>query len=192
MPLPKSILCSACNKTYPEGWRRCPYCGHDAIGLKQQAIAQKYMQRKVQDFEQKFGRERKPPRPETRGQERRQGQQRPQQEDRPGRGRRRRRRGARPRAQSGSAPPPPPDDDGAEVGAVRVVGVARRRRSVATLLAPARCAAPRVWGDSAADVAPCIRRILRNECSSDRSARACNRRADRCSRPARSRALQYR
>ena len=29
MPLPKSVLCSSCRKTYPEGWKRCPYCGHD-------------------------------------------------------------------------------------------------------------------------------------------------------------------
>ncbi|HEY5610907.1 MAG TPA: hypothetical protein VIL97_06860, partial [Thermoanaerobaculia bacterium] len=29
MPLPKSILCNACKKTYPEGWKRCPYCGFD-------------------------------------------------------------------------------------------------------------------------------------------------------------------
>src|SRR5256885_2013084 len=98
MPLPKSILCSACNKTYPEGWRRCPYCGYDELNLKQSAPARKFMQKKVQEFEQKFSRTRKPPRPEARGQERRQPQQQQkaaQQAERPGRGRRRRRRGAR-------------------------------------------------------------------------------------------------
>src|ERR1700757_2246442 len=100
MPLPKSIVCSSCKKTYPEGWKRCPYCGHDELRVRQDAIARKYMQRKVQEFEQK------PPRPEARPQARR-----PQQEveGRPGRGRRRRRRGARPPAQGqGTGAPPPP------------------------------------------------------------------------------------
>ncbi|HEY8180949.1 MAG TPA: hypothetical protein VII32_01825, partial [Thermoanaerobaculia bacterium] len=81
MPLPKSILCSACKKTYPEGWRRCPYCGHDETRARQESSSRKFMQRKVQEFEQKFSRERKPPRPETRGQERRpQAQQQQQQQ----------------------------------------------------------------------------------------------------------------
>ena len=35
MPLPKSILCSACRKTYPEGWKRCPYCGFDEVRARQ-------------------------------------------------------------------------------------------------------------------------------------------------------------
>ena len=117
MPLPKSILCSSCRKTYPEGWRRCPYCGHDELRLKQEGLARKFMQKKVQEFEQKVGRQRperraggKPPRPETRGQERRPQQQQAgaQQAERPGRGRRRRRRGARPHAQTSGAPTPPP------------------------------------------------------------------------------------
>src|SRR5688572_32756205 len=34
MPLPKSILCTSCKKTYPEGWQRCPYCGYNATGQK--------------------------------------------------------------------------------------------------------------------------------------------------------------
>src|SRR5712692_9941863 len=102
MPLPKSILCSACNRTYPEGWRRCPYCGFDELRVKQDSSSRKFMQRKVQEFERKFAPERKPPRPETRGRERRPAQQRTEQQgERPGRGRRRRRRGARPPAQSG-------------------------------------------------------------------------------------------
>ena len=72
MPLPKSVLCSACRKTYPEGWKRCPYCGFDELKHRQDAGARKFMQRKVQEFEQKAGRvDRKagagrPPRPDTR------------------------------------------------------------------------------------------------------------------------------
>src|SRR5204863_8577400 len=69
MPLPKSVLCAACKKTYPEGWKRCPYCGHDPLRHRQESGSRKFMQKKVQEFEQKFSRERKPPRPETRGQE---------------------------------------------------------------------------------------------------------------------------
>src|SRR3982750_2519136 len=108
MPLPKSVLCSSCKKTYPEGWKRCPYCGHDALGVRQDATARKFMQKKVQEFEQKFSRERKPPRPEAR-QGRRGGKPQQDVEGRPGRGRRRRRRGARPPAQQqAGAPPPPP------------------------------------------------------------------------------------
>src|SRR5207302_5005115 len=53
MPLPKSILCTACKRTYPEGWRRCPYCGHDELRSRMDASARKYMARKVQEFEQK-------------------------------------------------------------------------------------------------------------------------------------------
>ncbi len=29
MPLPKSIPCKACDRSYPEGWKRCPFCGYD-------------------------------------------------------------------------------------------------------------------------------------------------------------------
>ena len=47
MPLPRSILCSSCKKTYPEGWRRCPYCGHDETRLKQDSIARRFMQKKI-------------------------------------------------------------------------------------------------------------------------------------------------
>ncbi|HUJ14523.1 MAG TPA: hypothetical protein VL284_12120 [Thermoanaerobaculia bacterium] len=111
MPLPKSILCSACRKTYPEGWRRCPYCGHSDLDVKQESIARKFMQKKLQEFEQKFSRERKPPRPETRSQQQDpRAQQHRETEGRPGRGRRRRRRGATrpPAAQSSAASPPPP------------------------------------------------------------------------------------
>ncbi len=116
MPLPKSILCSACRKTYPEGWRRCPYCGHDELRLRQDAIARRFMQKKLQEYEQRVGSDRraaKPPRPESRGQEKRGQQQSPApggqpRSERPGRGRRRRRRGAHPPAQATGAPPPPP------------------------------------------------------------------------------------
>ena len=60
MPLPKSVLCSSCKKTYPEGWKRCPYCGHDPLRDRLEAQARKFMQRKVQEFEQRTGRERRP------------------------------------------------------------------------------------------------------------------------------------
>jgi len=53
MPLPKSILCTNCSKTYPEGWKRCPYCGHDQIRLKQEGQSRRFMQKKVQEFEQR-------------------------------------------------------------------------------------------------------------------------------------------
>jgi len=29
MPLPRSLTCNACKRTYPEGWLRCPFCGFD-------------------------------------------------------------------------------------------------------------------------------------------------------------------
>ena len=50
MPLPKSVLCSACKKTYPEGWRRCPYCGHDELRHRQESSSRKFMQKKVQEI----------------------------------------------------------------------------------------------------------------------------------------------
>ena len=37
MPLPKSLLCVSCNHTYPEGWKRCPYCGYDEKKAKDEA-----------------------------------------------------------------------------------------------------------------------------------------------------------
>jgi len=37
MPLPQSVTCSACRHTYPDGWKRCPYCGHDPIQAKRDA-----------------------------------------------------------------------------------------------------------------------------------------------------------
>jgi len=36
MPLPKSLLCVSCKHTYPEGWKRCPYCGYDEVRVKQE------------------------------------------------------------------------------------------------------------------------------------------------------------
>ena len=59
MPLPKSILCAGCKKTYPEGWKRCPYCGHDVLGAKHANIARRYMEKKIREFEQRTGRTRK-------------------------------------------------------------------------------------------------------------------------------------
>ncbi|MFZ2492047.1 MAG: hypothetical protein WA208_11230, partial [Thermoanaerobaculia bacterium] len=55
MPLPKSITCSSCKKTYPEGWKRCPYCGHDELRLKSDQQNRKFMERKVREFEQRLG-----------------------------------------------------------------------------------------------------------------------------------------
>ncbi len=55
MPLPKSILCKACKKTYPEGWRRCPYCGNDELGGRQEAPGRRLMQQRVREWEQRFG-----------------------------------------------------------------------------------------------------------------------------------------
>jgi hypothetical protein len=37
MPLPKSLLCVSCKHTYPEGWKRCPYCGYDEKKAKDDA-----------------------------------------------------------------------------------------------------------------------------------------------------------
>lgn len=37
MPLPQSVTCSACRHTYPDGWKRCPYCGFDPIQAKRDA-----------------------------------------------------------------------------------------------------------------------------------------------------------
>ena len=51
MPLPKSVVCSSCKKTYPEGWRRCPYCGHDQVRVRNEAQSKRFMQKKIQEFE---------------------------------------------------------------------------------------------------------------------------------------------
>ena len=40
MPLPKSVVCTACKHTYPEGWKRCPYCGFDPVQARRNAEAQ--------------------------------------------------------------------------------------------------------------------------------------------------------
>ncbi len=47
MPLPRSLTCTSCKHTYPEGWLRCPYCGYDAVRLKrdqkiERALAKKF------------------------------------------------------------------------------------------------------------------------------------------------------
>ncbi|MGH9456554.1 MAG: hypothetical protein ACRD2J_02825, partial [Thermoanaerobaculia bacterium] len=47
MPLPKSILCSACTRTYPEGWLRCPYCGHDPVRMRREADAARRLRAKL-------------------------------------------------------------------------------------------------------------------------------------------------
>src|SRR6185436_18650575 len=56
MPLPKSVTCSSCRRTYPEGWKRCPYCGHDELRNKQEQQARRFMDRKMREFEQRTGR----------------------------------------------------------------------------------------------------------------------------------------
>lgn len=77
MPLPKSVLCSACRKTYPEGWKRCPYCGHDELRQKQENQARRFMDKKIREFEQRTGKTR-PQREERGGKPQRPQQQRPQ------------------------------------------------------------------------------------------------------------------
>jgi len=63
MPLPKSILCKACKKTYPEGWKRCPYCGNNEIAGRQETQGRRLMQQRVREWEQRFGkREERPDR----------------------------------------------------------------------------------------------------------------------------------
>lgn len=63
MPLPKSVLCGSCRHTYPEGWRRCPYCGHDELRSKLEQQSKRFMEKKVREFEQKTGTPRKGERP---------------------------------------------------------------------------------------------------------------------------------
>ena len=55
MPLPKSILCSHCKKTYPEGWKRCPYCGYDETRARAEAQQRRFMQQKLREWEQRTG-----------------------------------------------------------------------------------------------------------------------------------------
>ena len=55
MPLPKSVVCSHCKKTYPEGWKRCPYCGFDATRARSEAQQRRFMQQKLREWEQRTG-----------------------------------------------------------------------------------------------------------------------------------------
>lgn len=58
MPLPKSILCTACKRTYPEGWKRCPYCSFDPLQARRDADASRILQRQLQQRGRAFpGRE---------------------------------------------------------------------------------------------------------------------------------------
>src|SRR5436309_1050030 len=88
MPLPKSVTCSSCKKTYPEGWKRCPYCGFDESRAKAESQARRYMQQKLREWESRTGKsqprreergERDRPRPQQRGDRRPQQQQQQQQ-----------------------------------------------------------------------------------------------------------------
>src|SRR5205085_6102722 len=88
MPLPKSVTCSNCRKTYPEGWKRCPYCGFDEARAKQESQSRRYMQQKMREWETRTGKqparrdergERERPRPQQRGDRRPQPQQQQQQ-----------------------------------------------------------------------------------------------------------------
>lgn len=79
MPLPKSILCNGCRRTYPEGWRRCPYCKFDPVEAKRSAelsrvTAERDRKRRPQPSSSKRDDPRKPggrPRPQRAAQQQR-------------------------------------------------------------------------------------------------------------------------
>jgi hypothetical protein len=144
MPLPKSVLCSSCKRTYPEGWKRCPYCGFDELRKRQEQQARRFMEKKVRDFEQRTGVSRKErpareergggrgerPQPVQREQQRQRDRQRQRQQDRgaaaaPGRRQQAPEAGAAPRA-----PQPPQQRQQQAPQQPRVDGEqgARRRR----------------------------------------------------------------
>ena len=157
MPLPKSVLCTNCDRTYPEGWRRCPYCGHDALRTRQDAQSRRFMQKKLQEFEQKTGKarrdEKRPapptqrgPRPERGGQPKsRRERDRDRDRQRP------RQRGERPQQQSQQQQPqqqqqqqrPPQQQQGQpQPGGERAPRGRRRRRRGGANRAPSTTAPP--------------------------------------------------
>src|SRR5438270_5178778 len=129
MPLPKSILCSACKKTYPEGWKRCPYCGFDEIRARQDGPIRKYMQKKLQEFEQRTGKKderrggAKPPRPDARPP-----QQQQRERGRDGRPQHPQRGGGGPQQQRPPQQPRPPQQQSAPQAEGERTGRRRRRR----------------------------------------------------------------
>lgn len=46
MPLPKSILCKKCTRTYPEGWKICPYCKFDPLQARREAESNRMLARR--------------------------------------------------------------------------------------------------------------------------------------------------
>jgi len=46
MPLPKSILCKKCTRTYPEGWKLCPYCKFDPLQARRDAESTRMLARR--------------------------------------------------------------------------------------------------------------------------------------------------
>src|SRR5688572_16195358 len=82
MPLPKSILCTSCKKTYPEGWQRCPYCGYNATGQKLEQQAKRFMEKKIREFEQRTGKTSRAPEEPRRDRPGRGGHPNPQQRQR--------------------------------------------------------------------------------------------------------------
>lgn len=127
MPLPKSVLCSSCKKTYPEGWKRCPYCGYSESAGKLEAHGRRFMQQKLREWEQRTGRPREDrPRPGERGADR-------SQKQRPGRVRdQRHQRGGKPQQktepQSQGQRPPLPQHGQAQPQSVEGRRTGRRRR----------------------------------------------------------------
>jgi hypothetical protein len=50
MPLPRSLTCSSCQHTYPDGWRRCPYCGFDPEKQKRDRQIERALARKFPSY----------------------------------------------------------------------------------------------------------------------------------------------
>ena len=110
MPLPRSLTCTACKHTYPEGWCRCPYCGFDPEKEKRDKLVERVLSRKFPRYAEAIQRDRQRSRKPGRD-EQRPGQPAPQQQgaqaqqqqgDAKIRGRRRR---GRRRGQGGSVGP---------------------------------------------------------------------------------------
>lgn len=85
MPLPQSIPCNACKRSYPEGWKRCPFCGVDPLQGKRDAENARFIKTFLQKRAATLGH------PET---------------ERSSRGKRERRRGRGRRGSGASTAPP--------------------------------------------------------------------------------------
>jgi hypothetical protein len=55
MPLPRSINCSSCQHAYPEGWKRCPYCGFDPEKQKRDRQIERALIRKFPSYASAVG-----------------------------------------------------------------------------------------------------------------------------------------